>query len=307
MLSLAAGCGTTRMTDTQRTATEQLLISKAIDEAIGQFDFRCLAGKSIYLDAQYLDACVDKGYVVSSLRQQLLAGGCILQEDRAKATYVVEARSGALGTDRHSLLIGVPQMTVPTFLPGQPSQIPEIPVAKKTDEQGVAKLALFAYNRQTGQRLWQSGMVAASSSARDLWVLGLGPLRKGTIVQGTEFAGEELPLPGPDEARTGSRRGMHPENLVVAARSWPEPAPSRPTPTRLWESLFPAWLSSPTKATPTKATPSKPAPGTAVVSGKPAPEPKPAALPPYAVNTGGQAETEPSKIVNSAMGVKPDG
>src|SRR5712671_5800920 len=93
ILGLALGCGTTRMTDTQRTATEQLLISNAVDKAVTQLDFRPLSGKPVFFDAQYLDNTVDKGYVTSSLRQQLLANGCVLQEDRTKATYVIEARA----------------------------------------------------------------------------------------------------------------------------------------------------------------------------------------------------------------------
>ena len=99
LLGLLAGCGTTRLTDTQRTGTEQLLVSNAVDQAISQLDFSQLAGKSVFFDAQYLDGTVDRGYLVSSLRQQLLASGCTLQEERAKATYVVEARSGGLGTE----------------------------------------------------------------------------------------------------------------------------------------------------------------------------------------------------------------
>jgi len=159
LLGLAAGCGTTRMTDSTRTATEQLLISSAVDRSVSQFDFNGLAGKKVFFDAQYLDGTVDKGYVVSSLRQHLLASGCLLQEDRGKATYVVEARSGGVGTDHSSLLVGVPQMTVPALVPGQPSQIPEIPLAKKNDQNGLAKIAVFAYNRQTGERVWQSGVI----------------------------------------------------------------------------------------------------------------------------------------------------
>src|SRR5262249_4607537 len=61
----AAGCGTTRVSDTQRTATEQLLVSNAVDQAVSQIDFRVLAGKPVYFDAQYLPASTDRGYVVS--------------------------------------------------------------------------------------------------------------------------------------------------------------------------------------------------------------------------------------------------
>src|SRR5205823_12442541 len=78
----AAGCGTTRVSDTQRTATEQLLVSNAVDQAVSQLDFRILAGKPVYFDPQYLAGSIDRGYVVSSLRQHLLASGCILQEEQ---------------------------------------------------------------------------------------------------------------------------------------------------------------------------------------------------------------------------------
>ena len=36
VLGVAAGCGTTRVTNTQRTATEQLLISNSIDQSVSQ-------------------------------------------------------------------------------------------------------------------------------------------------------------------------------------------------------------------------------------------------------------------------------
>lgn len=199
----ACGCGTTRMTDTARAGTEMLLVSNAVDEAVARIDLSCLTGKTVFFDAQYLDGVVDKGYLVSTLRQQLLATGCILQEDKTKAAYVVEVRSGGLGTDKHSVMVGIPQMSVPTLVPGVPSQIPEIPFAKKTDQQGVAKIALFAYNRQTGRALWQSGIVESMSTARDTWLMGAGPFRRGSIVKGTEFAGAQLPMPhfhGKEEA-----------------------------------------------------------------------------------------------------------
>jgi hypothetical protein len=74
------------VTNTQRTATEQLLVSNAIDQSVSQVDFRGLAGKPVFFDPQYLAAGPDHGYVVSSLRQQLLACGCLLQESRASAS-----------------------------------------------------------------------------------------------------------------------------------------------------------------------------------------------------------------------------
>lgn len=229
LASLLAGCGTTRMTDTQRTATEQLLITDAIDQAVSQLDFRVLAGKPVFFDPQYLDGTVDRGYLVSSMRQHLLASGCILQEDRAKATYVLEARSGCVGTDRHGVLFGVPAMNVPSFVPGQPTQIPEIPFARKTDQNGFAKILVFAYNRQSGLPVWQSGAVLTLSTAQDTWLFGAGPFQRGTIRQGMEFAGQKLPplpLPSIGSGDDESLAARPPVVGVAQAAVWSEPTPA---------------------------------------------------------------------------------
>lgn len=193
LIAAGAGCGTTRVTDTQRAASEMLLVSQAIDNAVGKLDMSALKGKTVFLDTQYLDGTVDKGYLISALRQHLLAHEALIQEERAKATYVVEARSGAIGTDKHSLLVGTPQMSLPTTLPGVPTAVPEIALVKNTNQRGVAKLAVFAYNRQTGRALWQSGLVDASSTLKDRWIFGAGPYSTGSIRRRGEFAGEELP------------------------------------------------------------------------------------------------------------------
>lgn len=190
---LVVGCGTTRMTDSQRAATEMLLVSQAVDEAIAQFDFTSLAGHNVFLDTQFLDGTVDRGYVISTLRQQILMSGGLLQEDRKNAIIVVEPRSGGVGTDRNSLLVGTSQMSLPAVMPGQPTQIPEVALIKKTDQRGVAKLAVFAYNRQSGRALWQSGVVEGKSNVKDTWVFGAGPFSQGSIRRRTELAGEPLP------------------------------------------------------------------------------------------------------------------
>lgn len=197
VLVVWAGCGTTKWTDTARTATEQLLISDSMDRAVSQVDFRALAGKKVFLDDGPIKGMTDSAYLVSTLRQHILASGGILKETRDQADYVVEVRAGALGTDRHDVLFGVPALTVPTIIPipGVPTQIPEIPLLKKTDQRGVAKIALFVYNRHTGRPVWQSGAIGQQSRAKAVWVLGAGPFQRGTIYEGTNFAGDRLNIP----------------------------------------------------------------------------------------------------------------
>ncbi len=62
-----------------------------------------------------------------------------------------------------------------------PNSIPEIPLAKTTNQKAVAKLAVFAYNRKTGRPVLQSGIDPAISMARNSWLFGAGPFRRGTI------------------------------------------------------------------------------------------------------------------------------
>jgi hypothetical protein len=194
VLAAVAGCGTTRATDTGRTATEQLLISDAVDRAVQTVNFGTLAGQSVYLDDSRLNDVVDRNYLISTLRQHLLASGCSLRTKADEADYVVEVRAGAVGTDRNDLLFGVPSMNVPQIMPMQPvpAAIPEIPIAKRRDQRGIAKIAVFAYHRPTGKPVWQSGVSQTESSSNDVWILGAGPFRRGTIYDGTEFAGNAL-------------------------------------------------------------------------------------------------------------------
>ncbi len=203
VLSLS-GCGTTRSSDTVRTATEQLLLSDAVDQAVQSVDFRMLTGQTVYLDEQRLGEAVDKQYLISSLRQHLLASGCELRDKRDDAEFIVEARSGALGTDRNDLLFGVPASNVPVFIPltPVPAAIPEIPIAKRRDQRGVAKIAVFAYQRTTGIPVFQSGIMHTESSANDVWILGAGPFQHGSIYEGTSFAGNGA---GPDAAKVPRR------------------------------------------------------------------------------------------------------
>ncbi len=226
------GCGTTRSTDTTRTATEQLLISDAIDRAVGSMNFRTLAGQTVFLDDSKLTDTVDKNYYISTLRQQLLANGCDLRDKRDDADFIVEARAGAIGTDRNDLLFGIPSMNVPQIPLVQPvpAAIPEIPIAKRKDQRGIAKIAVFAYHRATGTPVWQSGIVCQESSSNDVWIFGAGPFQHGTIYEGTEFAGGSIkddPKGGLPAAQRATAVAISKESLFTSPQQFPKSVPSQ--------------------------------------------------------------------------------
>jgi hypothetical protein len=184
------GCGTTRMSDSKRTATEQLLVSQAIDRAVMRIDVRPLAGRKVFLETAFLDDLDDGKYLESALRHQLMASGCLLAKDRDAADVVVEARAGAIGTDRSSVLLGIPATSV--TLKGNETSTPELVLAKRSEQRGVAKLSVYAYERESGQPIWQSGEEHVASHARDRWLFGAGPWQDGEIHDEPAFAGHTI-------------------------------------------------------------------------------------------------------------------
>ncbi len=228
-----SGCGTTRTSNTLRTATEQLLISDAIDRAVQAINFSKLAGQSVFFDERHLYEVVDDGYLISSLRQHLLASGCILKDDREQATFVVEPRAGAIGTDNDELLFGIPATNLPqmALVPGLPAAVPEVPIIKRRHQRGIAKIAVFAYRRDTGEPVWQSGITTNESSANDVWFFGAGPYKRGTIHEGTSYANRSKHLPGLGLAKTQATEvvGIGQEAVFASGLTAPT-APINPIP-----------------------------------------------------------------------------
>ena len=215
-LLTATGCGTTK----QNEATNQLLTSDAVDRSVAMIDFSPLEGQTVYFDVKYLQdykgiGFVNSNYVISSLRQQLFAAGCLLQEKPEDADYIVEGRIGTLGNDEHNIVYGIPANNglnaAAIAVPNSPPlpAIPEISFARKDDQLAAAKIAAFAYHRDTNTVVWQSGLSVARSTAKDTWILGAGPFERGTIHDGWSFAGTRL--------KWGFFRKKKPESAPVAA------------------------------------------------------------------------------------------
>jgi hypothetical protein len=213
IVSCATGCGTTK----SRTATQQLLLSDAIDQAVASIDFRPLAGKRVYFDSQYVAdiknlGFVNSKYVISSIRQQMIAANCLVQESKEDADYIVEARVGTVGTDGNEIVYGLPasnSLSSAASLMANPPPIPTIPeisFARKNAETGAAKIAVFAYHRVSREPVWQSGVTRAKSTSQDLWLFGAGPFQCGTIYDEISFAGQSLRIPS--LRRSGQNNGL---------------------------------------------------------------------------------------------------
>lgn len=180
---LATGCATTTTTNTARTASEQLLISAAIDRAMSNVSFTDLAGYKVFIDEKYLDS-VDKGYLVASLRHRVLQSGGLLVGAADAADLVMEPRSGGVGTDSQESFVGIPAIGIP----GLPIELPEVKFASRATQMGTAKLGLVCYDAKTGQSMGSGGETTALTHNNDTYVMGVGPFRSGTVLDQREKA-----------------------------------------------------------------------------------------------------------------------
>lgn len=243
LLPLAAlvACGCT--INKSRMATEQLVVSDAVDRVVAQTDFSPLTGQKIYFDTKYLTGAKLTGnpnieYLTSSLRQQMLAYDCRLTDKLEEADIVVEARVGTLGNDGNEATYGIPGSAAVSaaaaFATGFPASgtFPELSLGRRNHQWGAAKVGLFAYDRVSHQRVWQAGVATGSSQARELWVMGIGPFQQGRVYKqakdslsgGTQLVkdGKHLNKMEPVDAYASS----------ITFQGKPNTLPSQPSPPR---------------------------------------------------------------------------
>lgn len=173
----AVGCASTKTSNTARTAQEQLLISNSIDQALNKVDFTAFNGSKVFIDEKYLE-CVDKNYVVGSVRHRALRSGASLVEKSDQADIIVEVRSGGVGTNISDMYVGMPELSVPGPFP---LSLPEVRLLSKQAQTGIAKIGIVAYDAKTRQMLGDGGMTMAQSDDSNWYVLGIGPYQNGTV------------------------------------------------------------------------------------------------------------------------------
>jgi hypothetical protein len=150
MLGLV-GCTTDRLTEPSQTATEQLLISTAVDHAVDQLNPMIPSGTKIFVDAQFFDmapgdAALYSKYAIASVRDRLLRLGARLVDDRKTADMVAELRTGGQSIDHHDFLVGLPAIPVPIPLVGTMTT-PKLALYERNRQTGIAKLAVTAYGQ----------------------------------------------------------------------------------------------------------------------------------------------------------------
>jgi hypothetical protein len=165
------GCTTTRLTEPPQTATEELLVSTAVDNAVAELHPTLPPGSKVFLDPQYFsDAALYQKYAVDAVRDQLLRQGVHLVDDRKTADIIVEMRSGAQSIDHHNFLVGIPSFPIPIPLSGT-LNFPKIAFFDRDRQTGIAKLAITGYSAKDGALVASTGPVFATSDKTDYTLL----------------------------------------------------------------------------------------------------------------------------------------
>jgi hypothetical protein len=142
------------MTEPSRSGIEQLLLSQAVDDALAKVEVPQLEGRKVFLADNYYES-YDSDYVLGTIRAVLSEAGAHLVANADTAEIIVEARSGALGVDSSSSLFGVP--SIPLVIPAAGSiKIPDLALYKSEKADSVGKLAILAYEAESGKPVFSS-------------------------------------------------------------------------------------------------------------------------------------------------------
>ena len=183
---------------------DQLLVSDAVDQAVAKIDFTPLRDQSVYLNTEFIKADKNAGivsseYVISALRHRIITSGCHLKDKKEDAEIVLEPRVGTLGSDEYNIVYGLPRSeaasSIASIAAGSTATLPNLPelaLSKSEYRQGVAKINIYAYRRIDQSAVWQSGVAKSSATSRDTWIMGAGPFQRGSVYDGTRFAGSRV-------------------------------------------------------------------------------------------------------------------
>ena len=136
------GCSTRTVSNSPRTAIEQMLLSTAVDAALEKFELPEAKGKKVYIDLANLSG-TDSAYMKVAVRGRFAEIGAILTNTEGDAELTAEVASGCLGTEYKSFIIGLPSVPVP----GSVIPTPEASVFRNVEQTGIMKFLIFVHAR----------------------------------------------------------------------------------------------------------------------------------------------------------------
>ena len=177
---LTVGCSAPFVTNTPRSAVEQMLMCTVIERGIGNVDFANYKGKKAFIDYAVLAPQVDKDFVKAYLELHLAKNGISVMKDEAAAEITIQPSCGILATDIDKILVGTPTLPIPIPEFSISIIIPEIPLFMHLTRSGYGRFFFTIKDSATYQPL---ETIAGSNAYAEYnnWVILLIPFKSDNV------------------------------------------------------------------------------------------------------------------------------
>ena len=149
---ILAGCASTSESNPGRTATEQLLMARAADQAVEGLRLPIPPGSRVFVESRYFQG-EGSAYATSAVRGALSEAGFALADDKSQADAVFELRAGTMSLEQMRRVVGLPPLAVPINENFNVVSLPELSLYSRRDRVGVAEFSGFVYDARTGAPL----------------------------------------------------------------------------------------------------------------------------------------------------------
>ncbi len=197
-LMVLTACSEPFITNTGRSAVEQMLLCTVVERGIAKADLTKYKGKVVKVDYRNLatqaDVALVKAYTELHLSMQ---GIQVVQDGGAeKPDYLIQVSCGVLATDIHRFNFGTPELPVPVPDANISIVIPEISLFRRICRSGHAR---FFFNILTPDGKPVESLIGLNAKASHIdWTILLIPFRSYNV-------------PMEDEVRVGHDYSFMPE------------------------------------------------------------------------------------------------
>jgi hypothetical protein len=169
LVAIATGCALEQeVSRTPRTAVEQVLLTQAVHQALGNLSLHLPEGVTVEVEAMGLDTnqsrsqpthgvtgVIDRNshdslyYIRDAVAAELGRRGYRIFTRENEASYVVRVMAESFGTIQGSTFVGMPPVQSLLI----PFSLPELTLYKNQSQSGYARLHVNVYDTRTGEFL----------------------------------------------------------------------------------------------------------------------------------------------------------
>lgn len=183
-LMLLSACGVTRdSSKSPRAATEQLLLSQAVERSLEDISVPMLKDATVVMEVAGLTS--DQFYVRDTVAGHLArTQGVRIMDRRDQAKYVVRVMIQSLGTELDQSFFGMPQVQGGLI----PIALPELPLYKFIRQIGYVRYSMNIYETATGKLALATPWYTKTAAWRQYTILIFLTFRTSTLTDPPELS-----------------------------------------------------------------------------------------------------------------------